>query len=49
MRSDVEKVRRNVEKMQHLNRDVTDLHQQMNDMVTNETLEKTFKERLRNV
>ena len=47
MRSDVEKVRRNVEKMQHLNRDVTD--QQMNDMVTNETLEKTFKERLRNV
>jgi len=34
---------------QHLNRNVTDLRQQMNDMVTNETLEKTFKERLRNV
>ena len=40
MRSNVEKVRRNVEEIQHLNRDVTDLRQQMNNMVTNKELEK---------
>ena len=49
MRSNVEKLRRNVEEIQHLNRDVTDLRQQMNNMVTNESLEKSFKEQFQNV
>ena len=49
MRSNVEKLRRNVEEIQHLNRDVTDLRQQMNNMVTNESLKKSFKEQFQNV
>ena len=50
MRNDVEKVRRNMEEsvtkvsdeIQHLNRDVT---VRMKNVVTNEILEKSFKER----
>jgi len=38
-----------VEEIQHLNRDVTDLRQQMNNMVTNESLKKSFKEQFQNV
>ena len=40
MRNDVEKVRRNVEEIQHLNRDIT---VRMKNVVTNEMLEKSFK------